>query len=180
MATKPRPCSFEGETRVFMADGSTKRIEDIQVDDEVLAQDPETGEKSARRVTHLWVHDDEYVRLEVGDGTVLTTANHPFFDDTDQKWEQVDELSIGDYLLTADGHRVRVGHLRSAAGHGAAYNLTVEGLHTYHVLFGRDAVLVHNQCDEINAVGGVGEAPYGPQSLAECSGRMELRSRARR
>jgi hypothetical protein len=80
------------------------------------------------RFTHLWVHDDEYVRLET-DGGVLTAANHPFWNDTDKRWERSDELNVGDDVLTADGRRVRVGHLRSAAGHGAAYNLTVEGLH---------------------------------------------------
>ena len=106
----------------------------------------DTGETSARKVTHLWVHDDEYVRLEIDGASVLTTANHPFWDDADQRWERADQLHVGDYVLTADGRRVRVGHLTSAAGHGAAYNLTVEGLHTYHVLIGRDAVLVHNTC----------------------------------
>jgi Pretoxin HINT domain len=146
-ATKAGTCSFEGETRVLMADGTTKPIDEIRVGDEVLAQDPETGERSARKVTHLWVHDDEYVRLEIDGSSVLTTANHPFWDDTDQRWERADELSIGDMVLTADGHRVRVGHLQSVAGHGAAYNLTVEGLHTYHVLVGHVAVLVHNTCD---------------------------------
>jgi Pretoxin HINT domain len=151
MATESAPgvsgaCSFEGATRVLMADGTTKRIEDVRVGDSVLAQDPETGEKSARKVTHLWVHDDEYVRLEIDGATVLTTANHPFWDDTDKRWERADELGVGDMVLTADGRRVRVGHMQSAAGHGAAYNLTVEGLHTYHVLVGHDAVLVHNVC----------------------------------
>jgi Pretoxin HINT domain len=146
MATKPAACSFEGETRVLMADGTTNPIDEVRVGDEVLAQDRETGEKSARKVTHLWVHDDEYVRLEIGSGTVLTTANHPFWNDTDKRWERADELNVGDDVLTADGRRVRVGYLQSAAGHGAAYNLTVEGLHTYHVLVGHAAVLVHNTC----------------------------------
>ncbi len=146
MATNTRACSFAGPTLVLMADGTKKPIDEVRVGDEVLAQDPKTSEKSARKVTHLWVHDDEYVRLEVGDGTVLTTANHPFWDDTDQRWERADELNVGDMVLTADGRRVKVGHLQSAAGHGAAYNLTVEGLHTYHVLVGHEAVLVHNDC----------------------------------
>jgi RHS repeat-associated protein len=145
-------CSFEGTTRVLMADGTSKPIDEVRVGDEVLAQDPETGEKSTRKVTHLWVHDDEYVRLEIGDGTVLTTANHPFWNDTDQKFERADELNVGDFVLTAYGHRVRVGHLRSAAGHGAAYNLTVEGLHTYHVLVGHSAVLVHNVCPTAESI----------------------------
>jgi Pretoxin HINT domain len=158
MATKPGACSFAGPTLVLMADGTTKPIGEVRVGDEVLAQDPETGEKSARMVTHLWVHDDEYVRLEIGGGTVLTTANHPFWNDTDKRWERADELNVGDMVLTADGRRVRVGHLQSAAGHGAAYNLTVEGLHTYHVLVRHDAVLVHNVCPVVELAENITQA----------------------
>ena len=36
-------CSFSGETRVLMADGTTKPISEVEVGDEVLAYDPETG-----------------------------------------------------------------------------------------------------------------------------------------
>lgn len=41
-----------------MADGTTKPIEDIEIGDEVLAYDPQAGERRPRKVTHLWVHQD--------------------------------------------------------------------------------------------------------------------------
>jgi RHS repeat-associated protein len=136
--------SFGGETRVLMGDGTTKPISQVAVGDFVLAQDPETGEVSARRVTDTWVHDDDLVRLEIGGDVVRTTEDHPFWNATDNEWQRADELSVGDSVLTADGRRVKVGVLLGTAGRGSAYNLTIEGLHTYHVLFGGDAVLVHN------------------------------------
>ncbi len=144
VATKA--CSFGGETLVLMADGSTKPISEIEPGDMVLAQDPETGEIGARRVTDAWVHDDDLVRLEIDGDVVRTTEDHPFWNDTDKQWQRADQLDTGDYVLTAEGRRVKVGVLISAAGRGSAYNFTVEGLHTYHVLFGTDAVLVHNEC----------------------------------
>jgi RHS repeat-associated protein len=158
-ATKPgagavddvvRTCfrSFGGETRVLMADGSTKPISEIEVGDEVIAQDPVSGERGTRRVSRLWVHDDDLVRLEIDGDVVRTTEDHPFWNDTDKQWQRADELGSGDLVLTADGRRVKVGVLMGSAGRGLAYNLTVEGLHTYHVLFGSDAVLVHNVCGE--------------------------------
>jgi RHS repeat-associated protein len=146
-------CSFGGETRVLMADGSTKPISKVKSGDMVLAQDPETGEIGARKVTDAWVHDDDLVRLEIDGDIVRTTEDHPFWSDTDKQWQRADQLDSGDLVLTADGRRVKVGVLLSSAGRGSAYNLTVEGLHTYHVLFGDDAVLVHNACKPVNLPG---------------------------
>jgi Pretoxin HINT domain len=148
MATKAGPCSFGGETRVLLADGSTKPISQVEVGDMVLAQDPETGEIGARKVTDAWVHDDDLVRLEIDGDVVRTTEDHPFWNDTDKHWQRADQLNSGDYVLTAEGRRVKVGVLIGSAGRGSAYNFTVEGLHIYHVLFGSDAVLVHNACGE--------------------------------
>jgi hypothetical protein len=147
MATKA--CSFGGETLVLMADGTTKPISKIRPGDMVLAQDPETGEIGARKVTDAWVHDDDLVRLEIDGDIVRTTEDHPFWNDTDQQWQRADQLDSGDVVLTADGRRVKVGVLIGSAGRGSAYNFTVEGLHTYHVLFGDDAILVHNACSKI-------------------------------
>lgn len=151
VATKPgtavsKACSFGGETRVLMADGTTKPISEIEPGDMVLAQDPESGEIGARKVTDAWVHDDDLVRLEIDGDIVRTTEDHPFWNDTDREWQRADQLDAGDMVLTADGRRVKVGVLLGSAGRGSAYNFTVEGLHTYHVLFGTDAVLVHNTC----------------------------------
>jgi RHS repeat-associated protein len=145
-ATRASPCSFGGETLVLMADGTTKPISRVKVGDMVLAQDPETGEIGARKVTDAWVHDDDLVRLEIDGDVVRTTEDHPFWNDTDREWQRADQLDHGDQVLTSDGRRVKVGVLIGSAGRGSAYNFTVEGLHTYHVLFGTDAVLVHNQC----------------------------------
>jgi Pretoxin HINT domain len=75
---------------------------------------------------------------------VRTTEDHPFWNETDREWQRADQLDSGDFVLTSDGRRVKVGVLVGSAGRGSAYNFTVEGLHTYHVLFGTDAVLVHN------------------------------------
>jgi RHS repeat-associated protein len=147
----PRPafesgaCSFSGETLVLMADGTRKPIDAVRVGDLVLATDPLTGEQSARRVTHLWVHTDRIVQLDVAGEILSTTANHPFWDATDAAWERADALDAGDDVVGADGHRLRVEGLRAGDGRREpAYNLTVAGLHTYHV--GRAGVLVHNVC----------------------------------
>ncbi|WP_230514344.1 polymorphic toxin-type HINT domain-containing protein [Salinispora arenicola] len=140
-----RACSFSGDTDVLMADGSTKAIEDVSVGDRVLATDPETGEEGPREVTHLWVHDDQLVDLNVDGGDITTTEDHPFWNETDQQWQESQELDTGDLLHTAAGETLAVVGLDwSTARHDAAYNLTVADIHTYYVLAGNTPVLVHN------------------------------------
>jgi len=140
-----KACSFTGSTVVLMADGTHKRIEDIQVGDEVIATDPETGEQVAKTVEHVWVHDDTVVDLIVDSEVLTTTEDHPFWSVTDQRFERADELTGGEQVLGADGRVISVSGLRvGTAREALAYNLSVEGIHTFHV--GQSEVLVHNTC----------------------------------
>jgi len=129
-----------------MADGTTKPIEDVQVGDLVLATDPETGEQGPRRVTDLIVGEGlkELVDVEV-DGEIITaTDGHPFWVDDEGRWVDADDLETGDRLLLADGTTVAVDSVRERTEVRRVHNLTVEGIHTYHVLVGDEPVLVHN------------------------------------
>lgn len=138
-------CSFAGETQVLMADGTKKPISKVKLGEEVLATDPETGEQSPHRVVALIEHPDELVDLEVGESVVRTTEDHPFWNATDQQFEPAAELDPGDEVQSAQGDRITIGGLKAETSHRAtAYNLSVEGIHTYHV--GADEVLVHNTC----------------------------------
>jgi hypothetical protein len=142
--------SFSGDTPVLLADGTSKKIKDVRVGDEVIATDPETGEQGPRTVTHLWIHTDDLYVLTVDGQALTTTEDHPFWDVTDGRWERADELKRGDLLLTPDGTVVRVDSFSSTAHVvGTAYNLTVDDIHTYYVLADDVPVLVHNDNDDI-------------------------------
>ncbi|MFG1799041.1 polymorphic toxin-type HINT domain-containing protein [Micromonospora carbonacea] len=146
--------SFSGDTRVLMADGSTRRLEDVRVGDEVIAADPETGEQGPRIVTNVWVHEDELVDLRIGDAFVTTTEDHPFWNHTDREWQRADEIDRGDWALGSDGIAPSIGGLEwSSATAASAYNLTVDGIHTYYVLAGDTPVLVHNDNGPIDLNG---------------------------
>ncbi|MFC5264964.1 polymorphic toxin-type HINT domain-containing protein [Kribbella qitaiheensis] len=152
-------CSFSGETLVEMADGSRKPISQVEEGDEVLATDPETGERGPRLVTRQWVHADTVLELETDSGTLTTTEDHPFWNATDGRFQRADQLDPGDQLLTADGQKVRVKGIRHASQRVApAYNLTVDDIHTYYVLAGDAPVLVHNaRCPHSNDIGAVAQ-----------------------
>lgn len=140
-------CSFSGETEVVMADGTSKPISEVEVGDEVLAVDPETGQRGARRVLNLFVHRDTLVDLGIGGCVVTTTEDHPFWNQTDGVFERADALDAGDLVLTADGDLVAVdGFVAGSKQAGMAYNLHIEEIHTYFVVVGDDEALVHNSC----------------------------------
>jgi RHS repeat-associated protein len=136
-------CSFAATTTVAMADGHDKAIADVKVGDTVLATDPETGEKAAKKVTQVWVHSDEVVDLQLRGRTITTTEDHPFWNVTDGQFQRADQLDRGDLVLAADGSKIPVIGIRPGSARPAlAYNLTVDGIHTYYA----GTVLVHNTC----------------------------------
>jgi len=149
--------SFSPDTRVVMADGSTKKIEDIKVGDNVLATDPETGKTGARTVTALHVNQDTEltdVTIRTPDGSTIvlhTTQHHPFWDSTSGTWVDAWQLRPGQTLRHAQGAAgttsdglVTVVAVRSFTGSEWMNNLTVAIDHTYYVLAGKIPVLVHN------------------------------------
>jgi RHS repeat-associated protein len=145
-----KACSFTGETLVLMADGSTKPISEVKVGDEVLAADPQSGDKAPKTVTAVMVHQDNVLDLVTEDGAkVTTTEDHPFWNETDRQWQRADQLGRGDRLSSASGQPIRVRGLSAGTARMAdAYNITISDLHTYYVLVGASVALVHNTCPE--------------------------------
>ncbi|WP_213006639.1 RHS repeat-associated core domain-containing protein [Paractinoplanes toevensis] len=153
-----RACSFAAATLVLMADGTTKKISELGRGDEVLAADPETGEQGARRIDTVWAHDDDLYELYVDGNRIVTTEDHPFWNETDHRWENAEALDTGDLVRTPTGFAHVTGFNAEAHQYAVAYNLTVNDIHTYYVLAGTTPVLVHN-CGDL-----VGDAAKFPGS----------------
>jgi len=137
--------SFSGDTEVLMADGAMTAIAEVRVGDEVWAMDPETGEAGNRTVIAIWPHEDTLIDFTVDGGSITTTEDHELWNATDHEWQETRDIEPGDFLLTADGQHVKAGNLDWTSAHRAdAFDLTVEGLHTYFVSAGDQDVLVHN------------------------------------
>ncbi|WP_395298426.1 polymorphic toxin-type HINT domain-containing protein [Kitasatospora hibisci] len=151
-------CSFTPDTQVLMADGSTKPIGDIKAGDRVEAADQVTAaDQGGQVVTATWVHDDEDlvdldITIDGSTSTIATTANHPFWDETDHTWVPAGMLTAGHTLSTNSARLAVVAAVRHTAGRAQMHNLTVNQLHTYYVLAGNTPVLVHNTCGEPSLV----------------------------
>ncbi|MGA4979370.1 SpvB/TcaC N-terminal domain-containing protein [Streptomyces cinereoruber] len=143
--------SFTPDTRVVMADGNDKAIEEVRVGDEVTATDPVTGETGPRTVTTLITGEGEKNLVEVTvtnpgghPGKVVATDNHPFWAPELGKWIYAKEIAPGMLLQTGNGSYIQVSAVRAWTQQKRVYNLTVDDLHTYYVLAGARSLLVHN------------------------------------
>ncbi|MER5386937.1 ricin-type beta-trefoil lectin domain protein [Streptomyces sp. NPDC002688] len=143
---------FLAGTQILLADGTSKNIEDIQLGDEVLSTDPESGETNSQPVTAL-IHteaDKHLNELSIEDpsGThkITSTAEHPFWVPAVGEWTNAGDLKPGMLLLTADGTIAKIKANRAYTDRVRTYNLTIAEQHTYYVLAGTTPVLVHNSC----------------------------------
>ncbi|MGB2567585.1 polymorphic toxin-type HINT domain-containing protein [Micromonospora citrea] len=146
--------SFVPGTLVLMADGSKKKIEDLEPGDHVRAEDPKTGKSAAKAVVATWTSRSvkDLVRITVdidgdhGDATdeIVATAVHPFWVDEIEEWVNAQALTPGQSLLTPSGDRMRIAGVKHWSETTRVHNLTVDDIHTYYVVAGERAVLVHN------------------------------------
>ncbi|MFG2877084.1 polymorphic toxin-type HINT domain-containing protein [Streptomyces sp. NPDC048337] len=146
--------SFPTGARVQMADGTTKAIEDIEVGDQVLATDPQTGETESKTVTATITtpDDKEFTDLTLTDDAnprgppaVLTsTSHHPHWSETRRQWLDAGDFAPGEQLRQPNGTTLTVQATRNYPYAVTTHNLTVDDLHTYYVLAGATPVLVHN------------------------------------
>ncbi|MDQ0950330.1 RHS repeat-associated protein [Streptomyces phaeochromogenes] len=152
-AEAPNPkCTrcFLAGTDIRMADGSTKDIEDVEIGDEVVATDPETGETGPREVSQLIIteHDKHFNKLTIatehGEEQLTATHEHPFWSVSEKRWVRAGELTPGTVLRTDDGTVAEIRANDPFTRYARTYNLTVDGLHTFYVVLGGTGVLVHN------------------------------------
>ncbi|OLF05402.1 hypothetical protein BU204_37190 [Actinophytocola xanthii] len=142
--------SFAPGTRVLMADGTSKPIEELELGDKVLATDPETGETSRQPVlaTIAGQGQKSLVEITVGDGehrgTVVATASHLFWSPNQARWVAAGGLREQDIVFSRGASSGLVSKVRHHSQYQKVYNLTVSDIHAYYVLAGDTALLVHN------------------------------------
>ncbi|WP_097238874.1 RHS repeat-associated core domain-containing protein [Streptomyces sp. 1331.2] len=149
--------SFPAGTKVLLADGTTKPIEQLTIGDQVTATDPQTGDTAGERVTKTIItpDDKDFTDLQLTTAveanpaavpsTITSTQHHPYWDVTTKRWTDAADLQAGHQLLTPAGDTVTVASVRNYhTDSTSAYNLTVSQLHTYYVLTGATPILVHN------------------------------------
>lgn len=153
------PNSFAPGTRVLLADGSTRPIEQVTPGVQVRATDPATGRTTAEPVLAriTGTGQKQLDQLAITDGqhtaTVTATAGHPFWDPVQRAWVAAGDLRPGTALASLPGSDpVHVTGNRAYQAPLTVHNLAIAHTHTYYVLAGDTPVLVHNTtpCPQIS------------------------------
>ena len=148
--------SFVPGTKVLLADGSSKPIEQLKLGDKVKATDPATGETTAEPVVATIIGQgakhlvDLTVTTTSPDGStraahVVATDGHPFYLPAERRWARATDLDIGDRVQSLQSRTVsRITSVVRYDAVSRAQNLTIATFHTYYVFAGDTPVLVHN------------------------------------
>ncbi|WP_424213962.1 ricin-type beta-trefoil lectin domain protein [Streptomyces sp. BI20] len=146
--------SFAPGTKVLMADGTTKAIEDVKAGDQVVATDERTGRNHVKTVTaeitgqgrkNLVTVTFESSEEQGGTGEIVATEGHPFWVPELGQWLDAKDLLPGQLLRTSAGTFVQIKAVeRWTAADAVVHNLTVSDKHTYYVVSAGVPVLVHN------------------------------------
>jgi hypothetical protein len=140
----PQTSCFIAGTPVWTKSGLTS-IEQIAVGDQVLSQNPITGELDFQRVLRTTVRPPTpIVHLRVDDESIYTTRGHRFWVNG-FGWRMANSLEPAMDLHSIDGAVTLAAVDR--ADEFEVYNLEVDEFHTYFV--GNHKLLVHdNQCPQ--------------------------------
>jgi hypothetical protein len=144
-------CCFPAGTKITMADGTIKNIEDIKLGDSVLSYNIEQKEFTSWIVKMLShpVHPVYDIEL-INGGLVQVTVDHPFYIKKPNSrigWGAIDAtrskdsitlqgdvltLEVGDYLFTSDEQWIKVTNIVPSSEPTQTYNiLSFSGTKTY-------------------------------------------------
>ncbi|MBR6689627.1 MAG: hypothetical protein IKL68_06400 [Clostridia bacterium] len=149
-------CCFDPGTKVLMADGTIKNIEDVKVGDIVMSLNEETGKYIPQKVlkTIIKHNSDDLVYVNLSNGIRIgMRAYHPLLTiegwkslrpnnvQTIEELDKVELLKVGDTLIGYEENvRIVSIEIRNGEPNYDTYNLTIEGYHNYIA----NGVVVHN------------------------------------
>ncbi|MBI4346085.1 MAG: hypothetical protein HY553_04480 [Elusimicrobia bacterium] len=133
-------CFLKG-TKILMADGTYKNIEEIQAGEVVMGYDTETGTfksttvtKPIQSSTSRWFLVNDNLKISVGHQIM---ANG--------QWTWSDNLKVGDVLFDAGGNEVKITSLVTHDEVVDVYNLITDPYHNFFAGSTAQSFLVHNK-----------------------------------
>lgn len=142
------PGCFTPDTRVMMADGSSKPISAVDPGDLVLSRNSNnevTGAIVTARLSNF-THRLAVISVSsaLGTGSIEATTEHPIWVES-KGWVEAGRLNPGDRLFDASGAQMSVVSVSFASEETPTFNLSIEETGTFFVVSDAGAFLVHNQ-----------------------------------
>jgi intein/homing endonuclease len=133
---------FPAGTKITLADGTQKNIEDLTLTDKLLTFNEATGEKTEGAIGNIIKKKEHLlIRHKTDDGNeVKSTALHKFYV-KDRGWIPAQDIVLEDILINRDGNETIVVEKENILGEVEVYHiLDVKDNHTYYA----ENLLVHN------------------------------------
>jgi len=133
---------FPAGTKIKMADGTVKNIEDIKAGDKLLTLNEDTKEQSEGTVGAVKAKvENLLIHVKLADDTSIESTTHHRFYVEGKGWVIAQDLKVGDLLLNSSQEEVEVVEIEQKHGEVEVYHiLDVKDNHTYYA----GDVLVHN------------------------------------
>lgn len=134
---------FVAGTEISLLDDDVKNIEDVQVGEEVITYNEETGLHEVGVVGELKQHQvDSVIRLTLdNENVIVTTHEHPFFVEG-KGWVKAGELEPLDVCKKIDGGEALISSVEELKETHTVYNLlSVSKNHNFYA----NGILVHNK-----------------------------------
>lgn len=136
-------CFLDG-TKVLMADGTYKNIENVTVGDIVISYCEETDKLVTSRVIQTFYHSPEEMMTDyylLINNVLKVTSDHRFY--SNGKWVDAGDLEINDTLFhPLSEHTIH--SIEKIYEKRPVYDLKVAVYHNYFVMMNKADVLVHN------------------------------------
>ncbi len=133
-------CCFLPGTRVIMADGVSKEIQNIKPGETVLSYNIVNRNLTKTKVAKLLIHSDISDGYFIINETLRVTGNHRMWING-SVWERVENLKIGDTFLNSKKEKIKIVSIQKAVGTNTVYNLHINAAE--HDYFAENA-LAHN------------------------------------
>lgn len=123
---------LSGDTLVTMKDGFLKRLDQIDLGDEIISYDWNTKTKILRKVIYTDKDIPKFARefdiWTFSDGTNVTTAyRHRFYNYEAKKFKYLDEWQFGEHTINSEGKLVALESRQHINGDIRHYKITLEG-----------------------------------------------------
>lgn len=140
--THNKATCFIAGTKIKLADGTSKNIEDVVAGEIVLSWDETTNTNVNGVVSEILVADvNSIIEIKFEDGTTITTTEeHPFYVNTN--WVKAKDLIVGNECIKVDGSISVIKSIAIKEETTTVYNLLdVKDSHTFYA----NDILVHNK-----------------------------------
>lgn len=131
---------FPSSTQVLTGDNKWIFISALKKDQELVTYDIQNNMMQKQQIQAVIIHPKNLVGHYIINGNFKATGNHRVWT-SKKKWVRVDDLQLGDQLLSSDNRWEQVQLIKKIMKAEPVYNLSISG--TNHNFFA-DKFLVHN------------------------------------